>query len=183
VVSTHGPTGSCGGVAYDGIPFDGTELRVGAGGEIQLSGPTLMEGYRADPSATASAFTVDGWLRTGDLGELDAEGRLVVHGRADDAIRTGGETVWPDEVEVVLRSHPGVADVAVVGVPDNEWGHRVAAWIVPAAPSDPPTLDELRERCRERLARFKAPRDLILVDALPRTPSGKLRRGINPRDG
>jgi O-succinylbenzoic acid--CoA ligase len=183
VVSTYGLTESCGGVAYDGIPFEGTDVRIAVSGEIELSGPTLMEGYRNDPSATASAFTVDGWLRTGDLGELDAEGRLIVHGRADDAIRTGGETVWPDEVEAVLRSLPGVADVAVVGVPDDEWGQRVAAWIVPADPAEPPTLDELRERCRERLARFKAPREMILVDALPRTPSGKLRRGERPPHG
>jgi O-succinylbenzoic acid--CoA ligase len=183
VVSTYGLTESCGGAAYDGIPFDGTNVRIASTGEIELSGPTLMEGYRADPSATARAFTVDGWLRTGDLGELDAEGRLVVHGRADDAIRTGGETVWPDEVEAVLRADPGVADVAVVGVPDDEWGQRVAAWIVPADPDAPPTLDELRGRCRERLARFKAPREMILVDSLPRTPSGKLRRRAQPRDG
>jgi O-succinylbenzoic acid--CoA ligase len=182
VVTTYGLTESCGGVAYDGIPFEGTDVRIATTGEIELSGPTLMEGYRGDPAATARAFTVDGWLRSGDLGELDAEGRLVVHGRADDAIRTGGETVWPDEVEAVLRSHPGVADVAVVGVPDDEWGQRVAAWIVPADPTEPPSLDELRDRCRERLARFKAPRELILVDSLPRTPSGKLRRR-GPRDG
>ena len=183
VVPTYGLTESCGGVAYDGIPFEGTDVRVSPTGEIQLSGPTLMEGYRADPSATAGAFTVDGWLRTGDLGALDVEGRLIVHGRADDAIQTGGETVWPDEVEAVLRSHPMVADVAVVGVPDAEWGQRVAAWIVPADPADPPTLDELRDRCRDRLARFKAPSELILVDSLPRTSSGKVRRRAGPRDG
>jgi O-succinylbenzoic acid--CoA ligase len=183
VVSTYGLTESCGGLAYDGIPFDGTDIRVGPSGEIELTGSTVMEGYRDDPSATAAAFTTDGWLRTGDLGELDAEGRLVVLGRADDAIRTGGETVWPDEVEAALRSHPGVGDVAVVGVPDAEWGQRVAAWVVPADPSAPPTLDQLRERCRERLARFKAPSELILVRALPRTPSGKLRRGAPPGDG
>jgi o-succinylbenzoate---CoA ligase len=182
VVSTYGLTESCGGIVYDGVPFDGTRVRVASDGEIQLSGPTVMEGYRADPSATADAFTLDGWLRTGDLGDLDPEGRLVVHGRADDAIRTGGETVWPDEVEAALRSHPGVADVAVAGVPDPEWGQRVAAWIVPADRADPPTLDELRERCRQRIARFKAPSELILVDAIPRTPSGKVRRD-RPGDG
>jgi O-succinylbenzoic acid--CoA ligase len=183
VVSTYGLTESCGGVVYDGVPFDGTGVRVASDGEIQLSGPTLMEGYRADPSATADAFTLDGWLRTGDLGELDPEGRPVVRGRADDAIRTGGETVWPDEVEAALRSHPGVADVAVAGVPDPEWGQRVAAWIVPADRADPPTLDELRDRCRERIARFKAPSELILVDSIPRTASGKVRRRRRPGDG
>ena len=180
VVSTYGLTESCGGVTYDGVPFEGTEVRIAADGGIELSGPTVMEGYRADPSATAAAFTLDGWLRTGDLGELDPEGRLIVHGRADDAIRTGGETVWPGEVEAALRSHPGVADVAVVGVPDAEWGQRVAAWIVPADPSAPPSLEELRERSRERIARFKAPSELILVDEIPRTASGKIRRRDRP---
>jgi len=182
VVSTYGLTESCGGVAYDGIPFEETDMRIAGDGAIELRGPTLMEGYRDDPSATARAFTVDGWLRTGDLGSLDAEGRLVVDGRADDAIRTGGETVWPDEVEAVLRSERRVADVAVTGLPDAEWGERVVAWIVPADPADPPTLEELREHCRDGLARFKAPREVRLVDDLPRTASGKLRRSVI-RDG
>ena len=180
VVTTYGLTESCGGVVYDGIPFDGTDVRISSRGEVELTGPTVMEGYSADPVATAGAFTVDGWLRTGDLGELDAEGRLVVHGRSGDAIRSGAETVWPDEVEAALRSHPGVADVAVTGTPDHEWGQRVVAWVVPADPALPPTLDALREHCRERLARYKAPRELILVDVLPRTPSGKLRRAAVP---
>jgi len=181
VVTTYGLTESCGGVAYDGIPFDETDVRISSAGEIELTGPTVMEGYRADPAATAGTFTVDGWLRTGDLGELDIEGRLIVHGRSDDAIRSGAETVWPDEVEAALRSHPAVADVAVTGVADHEWGQRVVAWVVPADRTLPPTLDLLREHCRERLARFKAPRELILVDALPRTISGKLRRAAVPR--
>jgi len=181
VVTTYGLTESCGGVVYDGIPFDGTDVRLSSAGEIELSGPTVMEGYRSDPVATAGAFTVDGWLRTGDLGELDAEGRLIVHGRSDDVIRSGAETVWPDEVEAALRSHPEVADVAVTGVPDREWGQRVVAWVVPVDRALPPSLDALREHCRERLARFKAPREMILLDALPRTASGKLRRAAVPR--
>ena len=180
VVTTYGLTESCGGVVYDGIPFDETDVRISSAGEIELAGPTVMEGYRSDPVGTAGAFTVDGWLKTGDLGELDPEGRLVVHGRSDDAIRSGAETVWPDEVEAALRSYPGVADVAVTGAADHDWGQRVVAWVVPADRALPPTLDALREHCRERLARFKAPRELILVDALPRTPSGKLRRTAVP---
>jgi O-succinylbenzoic acid--CoA ligase len=180
VATTYGLTESCGGVVYDGIPFDGTDLRISPTGEIEIAGPTVMEGYRSDPVGTAGAFTVDGWLRTGDLGELDVEGRLVVHGRSDDAIRSGAETVWPDEVEAALRSYPGVADVAVVGAADHEWGQRVVAWVVPADRALPPTLEVLREHCRERLARYKAPRELVLVDALPRTASGKLRRAAFP---
>ncbi len=175
VVHTYGLTESCGGVAYDGTPFPGTQIRI-EGGEVQIKGPTLMEGYRNDPRATARAFTTDGWLRTDDLGSIDDGGRLTVLGRADDAIRTGAETVWPDEVEAVLRTHPKVADVAVAGRPDPEWGQRVGAWVVPTAAADPPTLEDLRNHVSETLARHKAPRELILADAIPRTPSGKIRR-------
>jgi O-succinylbenzoic acid--CoA ligase len=177
VVETYGSTESSGGVVYDGVPFTRTKIRVPEDDrEIQLSGPTIMDGYRSDPAATARAFTGDGWLRTGDVGSLDEVGRLSIRGRTDEAIRTGAETVWPDEVEAVLRRHPKVADVAVAGRPDPEWGHHVAAWVVPSSPTDPPTLDQLREYCRDELARFKAPRDLRIVTALPRTASGKVRR-------
>jgi O-succinylbenzoic acid--CoA ligase len=177
IVETYGCTESSGGVVYDGVPFTRTDIRVPEDTrEIQLSGPTIMDGYRSDPAATARAFTGDGWLRTGDIGSLDEIGRLTIRGRTDEAIRTGAETVWPDEVEAVLRRHPKVADVAVAGRPDPEWGHHVVAWVVPSSPSDPPTLDQLREYCRDELARFKAPRDLRVVTALPRTASGKVRR-------
>jgi O-succinylbenzoic acid--CoA ligase len=184
IISTYGCTESCGGVVYDGVPFDGTRLRIDADtpetvGGIEIQGPTLMDGYRADPAATAEAFAVDGWLRTGDLGWLEAE-RLHVRGRADDAIRTGAETVWPEEVEGVLTTHPKVADVAVAGRPDPEWGSHVVAWVVPRDPTDPPTLEQLREHCRDALARFKAPRDLRLLTALPRTTNGKVRRSALP---
>ena len=99
---------------YDGRVFEGSEVRIASerptrSAGSSSSGPTIMDGYRADPAATADAFTSDGWLRTGDVGRLDAAGRLAVRGRADDAIRTGAETVWPDEVEAVLRTHPASA--------------------------------------------------------------------------
>ncbi len=181
IVATYGSTESGGGIVYDGRVFEGSQLRIAGDrqeepGAIELLGPTIMDGYRADPAATAGAFTADGWLRTGDTGRLDAAGRLTVRGRADDAIRTGAETVWPDEVEAVLRTHPGVADVAVAGRPDPEWGGHVTAWVVPVNPQDPPSLEQLREHCRDDLARYKAPRELRVVTALPRTPSGKVRR-------
>jgi O-succinylbenzoic acid--CoA ligase len=184
IVSTYGSTETCGGVVYDGVPFDGTLVRIGADkpdavGRIEIQGPTLMDGYRADPASTAQAFAVDGWLRTGDLGWLE-EDRLHVRGRADDAIRTGAETVWPDEVEAVLATHPKVADVAVAGRPDSEWGSHVVAWVVPRDPTDPPTLEQLREHCRDTLARFKAPRDVRLLMTLPRTVGGKVRRAALP---
>jgi o-succinylbenzoate---CoA ligase len=185
IVATYGSTETGGGIVYDGRVFEGSDLRIAAGrpdepGGIELRGPTIMDGYRADPAATADAFTADGWLRTGDIGRLDAAGRLTVRGRADDAIRTGAETVWPDEVEAVLRTHPAVADVVVAGRPDPEWGEHVTAWVVPVNPQAPPALDQLREFCRDDLARFKAPRDLHIVTALPRTPSGKVRRADLP---
>ena len=134
-----------------------------------------MEDYRLDPAATGAAFTTDGWLRTGDLGAFD-DGRLTVLGRADHVIRTGAEKVWPEEVERVLAVHPKVADVAVVGRPDEEWGSRVSAFVVPRVIGDPPSLDELRVHGAEHLARFKLPRELSLVAEIPRTGTGKVRR-------
>ena len=182
VVETYGLTETCGGVVYDGAPLPGTEMRIDHRGGIELRGPTLMRGYRFDPRATAAALTQDGWLRTGDAGEIDGEGRLHVVGRFDELINTGGEKVWPDEVEAVLREHPAVRDVAAGGRPDPEWGQRVAVWVVPADPSDPPSLDELRAFVARTLPRHAAPRELTLAERLPRTASGKLRRAALPRE-
>jgi O-succinylbenzoic acid--CoA ligase len=188
VVETYGLTESCGGIVYDGRPLSGTEVRVaadatergGTDGGIELRGPTLMRGYRLDRAATANAFTPDGWLRTGDAGRIDERGRLGVDGRIDELITTGGEKVWPGEVESVLSSHPGVAEVAVAGRPDAEWGRRVVAFVVPAHPDAPPSLDELRDHAARTVARFKAPRELVLVNVLPRTAFGKVRRAALP---
>lgn len=182
VVETYGLTETCGGIVYDGVPLRGTEMRIDPEGGIELRGPTLMRGYRFDPSATAAAFTEDGWLRPRDAGEIDREGHLHVVGRFDDLINTGGEKVWPDEVEAALREHPLVRDVAAGGRPDPEWGQRVAVWVVPADPSEPPSLDELRAFVARTLPRHAAPRELKLAERLPRTASGKLRRAALPRD-
>jgi O-succinylbenzoic acid--CoA ligase len=176
IVETYGLTESCGGVVYEGLPLPGTRMRIDPDGGIQLKGPTLMLGYRFDDEATAKSFTPDGWIRPGDAGEIDREGRLHVVGRIDDLINTGGEKVWPHEVEAALRDHPQVAEVAVGGPLDPDWGQRVAAWVVPADPADPPTLDALRDFAATTLARHKLPRELVLVATLPRTSSGKLRR-------
>jgi acyl-CoA synthetase (AMP-forming)/AMP-acid ligase II len=153
-------------------------VRLGAEGAIEVDGPMLMEGYRLDGAATGAAFTTDGWLRTGDLGALGDDGRLTVLGRADHVIRTGSETVWPEEVERALADHPRVGDVAVAGRPDAEWGQHVCAFVVPARTDEPPTLEELRAHGAERLARFKLPRDLRLVPEIPRTSTGKVRRAL-----
>lgn len=178
LVTTYGMTETCGGVVYDGFPFAGTQVRLDDAGRIELKGPTLMEHYRGDPGATGAAFTTDGWYRSGDLGAFDEDGRLVVLGRDDDLIRTGAEKVWPEEVERVLSAHPRVRDAAVAGRPHPEWGQEIVAYVVPTVIDDPPELDELRDWVADRIARFKAPREVILVAEIPRTSSGKIRRGL-----
>ncbi|MEX2420278.1 MAG: fatty acid--CoA ligase family protein, partial [Actinomycetota bacterium] len=183
IVQTYGLTESCGGVVYDGRALPGVEIRLGAEGVVELRGPTLMRGYRSDPKATAAAFTSDGWLVTGDVGEIDASdasGLLRVMGRVDDLIISGGEKVWPHEVESAVRAHPKVREVAAAGRSDPEWGERVAVWVVPIDPRDPPTLEDLRAFSARTLARHKAPRELVLVQTLPRTSSSKVRRADLP---
>ena len=155
--------GSC------GVPGPSTEVRVDEAGELWVRGPLLFDGYFDDPEATAAAL-VDGWYRTGDLAEVDDEGFLSIVGRARDVIRTGGETVAPVEVEAALADHPAVADVAVLGIADAQWGEVVCAVVVPAGTAAP-TLEELRAHCSGRLASFKQPRRLAVVDEIPRTPS------------
>ncbi|HEV2686753.1 MAG TPA: AMP-binding protein, partial [Actinomycetota bacterium] len=175
LVRTYGMTESCGGVVYDGRALNGVGVRIRDDDEIQVSGPTLMRGYRL---SSPQPFTADGWLRTRDAGSW-SNGVLTVFGRLDDAIVTGGEKVWPQEVEDVLRAHPAIADVAVVGRRDPEWGSAVTALVVPTDAAEPPSLDVLRAFVAERLARFKAPRALELVSSIPRTRSGKIaRRGL-----
>jgi O-succinylbenzoic acid--CoA ligase len=176
LVTTYGLTETCGGFTYDGVPLDGMQVRLDADGAIEVSGSTVMEDYRLDPAATGAAFTTDGWLRTGDLGSIDDDGRLEVLGRADHVIRSGAEKVWPEEVERVLAAHPKVADVAVVGRPDPEWGSRVSAFVVPRVIDDPPSLEELRVHGADHLARFKLPKELALATEIPRTATGKVRR-------
>jgi o-succinylbenzoate---CoA ligase len=201
LVRTYGLTETFGGMAHDGHPLDGAEVRIGGStmpgareggagggrgssapapeGEILVRGPMLFRRYRGEPGRTAAALR-GGWLHTGDLGRIHHDGRLVVLGRVDDLVISGGVNVHPDEVEAVLADHPGVAEVAVAGRADPEWGQRVAAFVVARDPGRPPTLEELRAFARERLAPAKAPRELIIVPALPRGPSGKLLRRLLP---
>jgi o-succinylbenzoate---CoA ligase len=171
VVRTYGLTETGGGVVYDGRPLEGLEVRV-VGGEVQLRGPMLLRAYRdgTDPRDAG------GWLATGDSGAIGDDGRLVVAGRLADVVVTGGEKVWPDDLEPVLASHPGVRDVAVVGRPDPEWGAVVVAVVVPSDPADPPSLESLREWAKRSRPAYAAPRALELVEALPRTALGKVRR-------
>lgn len=164
-------------------PLQGTELRIvhdgrdvppGTPGEILVRGPTVMRGYLFDQHATAQALQ-GGWLRTGDIGCFDDEGGLQVLDRRDDLIVSGGENVYPTEIEAVLLEHPGVAESGVAGVPDGDLGARVVAWIV-AAPGPAPGAEALEQHCRERLAGFKRPREFRFVEALPRNAAGKLQR-------
>ncbi len=177
-VATYGMTETIGGVVYDGLALNGVSVRIeGADqdglGEIHLSSPTLMRCYRDG----TQPFDTEGYLATGDLGRRDpTTGRLSVTGRADEVIITGGHKVWPTPIEELLRAHPRVADVAVRGRPDPEWGQEVEALVVTPEGADPVALDELRDLLKEHLPAYCAPRRLTPVASLPRTDLGKLRR-------
>ncbi|MBW8486137.1 long-chain-fatty-acid--CoA ligase [Actinomadura sp. PM05-2] len=149
------------------------EVPAGEVGEVLVRSPQNTPGYWNRPAETARLLPGGGWLRTGDAGYLDEEGYLFLTDRIKDMIVTGAENVYPIEVEEVLAAHPAVADVAVIGVPDERWGETVKAVVVPR-PGTAPTEAELLEYARERLAGFKRPRSVDLVDALPRNPSGKI---------
>jgi O-succinylbenzoic acid--CoA ligase len=153
---------------------EGSEAPCGVPGEIVVSGPTVMAGYYDDPEATAAVLD-NGYLRTGDVGYLDMDGDLRVLNRRSDLIVSGGENVYPAEVERVLREHPAVAAVCVAGVPDAVWGQRVAAMVVLRS-EDAATREDLFAHCRERLAGYKQPRALLFTADLPRTGSGKIHR-------
>ena len=150
-----------------GPPALGCEVRLSEDGELLVRNPVLMNGYFRDPEATASAL-VDGWFHTGDLAERDGEGYYSIVGRAREVIRTGGETVSPTEVDDVVSTAPGVVDAGVAGVPDDDWGELVTAFVV-LQPGCALNLAELRRHCQGRLASYKHPRRLVVVDALPRT--------------
>ncbi len=161
-----------------GVAQPGVEVRLDERGEVCARSPFLMDGYFDDPVATAEVL-VDGWYHTGDLGALDEDGYMSIVGRARDVIRTGGETVAPPEVEGVLGSHPDIAEVAVVGVPDTEWGEVVTAVVVLRSGGAPVTVDALRAHCEGRLAGFKQPRRVAIVEALPRTAAtGQIQRPL-----
>ena len=148
-----------------------------------LRAPNVMLGYFDRPDETAAALTDDGWLRTGDGGYVDDDGYLFLTDRIKDMIVSGGENVYPVEVEEALSQHPEVADVAVIGVPDERWGETVKALVIPRA-GTAPAADELIAFARERLAGYKLPRSIEFVDELPRTPSGKvLKRELRERYG
>ncbi|MCB0217526.1 MAG: o-succinylbenzoate--CoA ligase [Caldilineae bacterium] len=186
-VATRAP-GAGEGAAAPPLPFtelrilgpDGKEAAPGQAGEILVRGPTVMSGYWRAPEASSAALA-DGWLHTGDLGWLDDRGHLCVEGRRDDLIVSGGENVYPAEVEAALLRHPQVADCCVLGEPDPDWGQRVVAVVVLRPDFDPPPSPEAVESVltpflRGQLAGYKLPRRYVLAPSLPRTAAGKLRR-------
>jgi len=160
------------------VDEDGRTLGAGEVGEIHVRTARAMKGYAG---VTESAFTADGWLPTRDLGWLDEDGYLYVAGRKDDMIIRGGENIAPAEVESVLGAHPAVEEVAVVGLPDVEWGQRVGAFVV-LRPGAEATAEALGEFCRQRLASFKKPEVIHFLPELPKNPMGKvLRRELRAR--
>jgi o-succinylbenzoate---CoA ligase len=179
VVVSYGMTETCGGCVYDGVPLDGVEVDVDAprsggpaGGRIRLRGPVLCAGYRT-ADGDRPATDEDGWFTTGDLGRW-GDGRLDVLGRADDVLISGGENVPAAAVAARLREHPAVADAAVTGRTDPEWGEAVVAVVVAVDPRTPPTLEELRDHVRATHPPAYAPRHLVVVPALPRDELGKV---------
>ena len=160
-----------------GLPAPMVELRLADAGEICVKRPFLFDGYFDAPEATDRALR-DGWYHTGDVGERDDEGHLTVIGRLAEIIRTGGESVSPGEVEAILAQHEAVAEVAVVGIPDTEWGEIVCAVVVPAGDTAP-SLEALQTHCDRHIAGFKKPRRLECVPELPRTAAtGQVQRQL-----
>jgi O-succinylbenzoic acid--CoA ligase len=184
-VTTERPTEADGRTA--GAPLPGVDVRIvgeddaprapGEEGDIEVRGPTVMAGYWRRPDATREALR-DGWLRTKDLGVLDARGRLTVLSRRTDLIVRGGENIYPAEVEAVLANHPAVHEVTVVGMPDARWGEVPVAFLAPRAGLPTPTAEALEAWCRQSLAGFKTPARFTWVDALPRNAMGKVERVV-----
>ena len=169
---------SCG-VAWPGLELkivgeDGTEAAPGAVGEVLIRSPVVMKGYWNNPDATAAAIG-DGWMRTGDAAYMDGEGYVYIHDRMKDMIRTGGESVYPAEVENALFGHPSIADAAVIGVPDDTWGEAVKA-IVVLKPGAPPDAADIIAWARARIAHFEAPKSVDFVASIPRNITGKVLR-------
>ena len=165
-----------------GLPFEGVEVRIadpksnvvleqGETGEIMLRGPNVTQGYWRNPEATAAAFTPDGWFRTGDLGFVDDDGYYFISGRAKELIISGGFNIYPRELEDLIMTLPGVTEVAVVGLPDEDLGEKVVAAVVGSV-----SPERVQAFCKEHLASFKKPREVVLVERLPRNALGKVQK-------
>ncbi|TDE10360.1 o-succinylbenzoate--CoA ligase [Jiangella asiatica] len=182
VVTTYGMTETCGGCVYDGVPLDGVRVTIADDGRIRLAGPVLASGYRLRPDL-AAAFG-DGWFTTSDLGSLRTDGALEVAGRADEVAVSGGVNVPLAAVDAVVSSHPDVAEALAVAAADERWGERIVVAVVPVSADRPPDLDSIRAHVRRSSPVAYAPKELVVLDALPTLPGGKTdRRGLASRLG
>jgi fatty-acyl-CoA synthase len=155
---------------------NGNDTRPDEIGELMLKGPVVMKGYWNMPEETEASFT-DGWFHTGDLAKKDEEGYFYIVERKKDMLISGGENIYPAEVEDVIIGHPDVAEVGVIGVPDDKWGESVRAIVVPL-PGKTLTPEGIREFCAGKLAKYKIPKSVLFVDELPRNPSGKILKRV-----
>jgi O-succinylbenzoic acid--CoA ligase len=175
VVETYGATETSGGCVYDGLPLDGVAVALDPDGRVLIGGPTLAHGYADGDDESFVVRDGERWWRSTDLGEFRQD-RLVIAGRADDIIVTGGDKVHPEVVEEVVSALPGVAGCVVVGVPDSEWGERVVAIVAQDPGKERLTVETLRLALRATLPRYSLPRDLVAVESLPTLAGGKIDR-------
>jgi fatty-acyl-CoA synthase len=157
-------------------PLTGDTVARGEAGELCTRGYSVMLGYWDDPDKTAEAIDDDGWMHTGDLGVMDGDGYVQVTGRIKDMVIRGGENIYPREIEEFLYTHPDIEDVQVVGVPDEKYGEELCAWLRMRPGSEPLDADAVREFATGRLAHYKIPRYVMVVDEFPMTVTGKVRK-------
>ncbi len=174
VVTSYGMTETCGGCVYDGLPLDGVRV-ASVGGLIRIAGPVVFARYRLAAELTAASLD-EGWFITSDLGEVAADGRVTLRGRADDVINSGGEKVVPADVEDALRGLDSISDAVVVGTPDPYWGERVTAIVVAEGGLGSPSLAEVRRELKDALPRYPLPRAMFGIDQIPLLASGKPNR-------
>jgi long-chain acyl-CoA synthetase len=162
------------GVEVEIRDIEGNRLPNGEEGEICVKGHNIMKGYLNNPADTEATFWKDGWFRSGDIGVLDEKGYLFIVDRLKDLIITGGENVYPREVEEVLYAMPQIRECAVVGIPDKEWGEKVVAFIVPKAEGAPPSVGDVKSFLKSRLSPYKVPKECVIVEDMPKSATGKI---------
>ena len=175
-ITTYGMTETLGGIVYNGQPLESVEVDVLASGEIRVRAPMIARSY-FDGRQQLPIRDPNGWFNTGDIGAIDAQGSLTIVGRKSDMIISGGENIWPSPIEDILSQHPSVRAVGVCGVDDPLWGQRVVALIEVVPGTRLPSLEEIKSLTREELPPWYAPKEIVIVDELPRTSIGKIRRG------
>ena len=175
LVTSYGMTEMCGGCVYDGRALPGVAVKITENGRIALKGPVQAEGYFNNEVATKNSF-VEGWFITSDEGEITSAGKLLVHGRADDVVISGGEKVSPNLIVQILEEHFPTREIHVIGIPDKEWGQSIRV-IMRSSPGEvPPTLDEIRRLVADGIGKVAAPRSLLLLSTIPTLANGKINR-------